>query len=131
MRALDTNILVRFLVNDDAVQGEKVRILFDKAETAGEAFYVATPVVLELLYVLDSVYGFARADILQALAALLLMPVLVFGNPDLLSQLVQRGRNEKTDLQELLVARSGEAAGCTTTLTFDRKAARSSLFELL
>ena len=131
MRALDTNILVRFLVNDDAVQGEKVRALFARAEAAGEVFFVGMPAVLELLYVLDSVYGFSRVDILQALAALLVMPVLVFDNPDLLSQLVQRSRKEKTELPDLLVALSGEAAGCETTLTFDRKAARSSLFEML
>ena len=44
---------------------------------------------------------------------------------------VQRSRKEKTELPDLLVALSGEAAGCETTLTFDRKAARSSLFEML
>ncbi|HQP47981.1 MAG TPA: PIN domain-containing protein [Spirochaetota bacterium] len=54
MKALDTNVIIRFLVNDDKKQGETVKGLFLKAEREQESFYITNPVLLEVIYVLES-----------------------------------------------------------------------------
>ena len=56
MIALDTNVLVRFLVKDDEQQAELVRVLFMEAEQRKEPLLVPLLVVLELIWVLESVY---------------------------------------------------------------------------
>jgi len=62
MKAVDTNILVRFLTKDDAIQAQKVYELFKKAETKREPLFVSLLVVLELLWVLESVYSIPREE---------------------------------------------------------------------
>ena len=131
MKSLDTNIIVRFLVNDDQVQGEKVKSIFLDAEKKGGTFFVATAVLLETLYVLGSVYGFSRDEILKALESMLAMRVLAFENTDAVHDLIIEGHKERIDLEDLLIALVSRDAGCETTLTFDKKAARSDLFELI
>ena len=76
MGALGNNILVRFLTNDDATQAERVYRLFRQAEANREVFFVL--VVLELFWVLESAYGIARQEILDAVDALMQVPVLTF-----------------------------------------------------
>ena len=49
MKALDTNVIIRFLVNDEKTQGLKVQKLFEDAEATAQRFLVTTPVVLEVL----------------------------------------------------------------------------------
>ena len=78
MKALDTNILVRFLVRDDTSMAARVDQLLDAANTRGNSFFVSLPVVLELLWVLKSGYKRSRPDILDAVEKRSLMPVLTF-----------------------------------------------------
>jgi len=80
MKAVDTNILVRFLTKDDAIQAQKVYELFKKAETKREPLFVSLLVVLELLWVLESVYSIPREEIVDAINELLYLPVLKFEN---------------------------------------------------
>ena len=67
MKALDTNILVRFLVKDDENQSESVYRLFKKAESEKDAFFVPLLVILETVWVLKAVYEISRPDILDAI----------------------------------------------------------------
>jgi predicted nucleic-acid-binding protein len=76
MKALDTNVLVRFLVNDDPAQAEIVRRKLKEAEIDGEEFFVPLLVVLEMIWVLDSVYNISKQEMVDSLEALLRLPVL-------------------------------------------------------
>lgn len=78
MKALDTNVLVRFLVNDDEAQARIVYDLFKSAEAGKKAFWVPLLVVLDILWVLESVYEIPRQEVLDSLNELLLMPILKF-----------------------------------------------------
>ena len=78
MKALDTNVLVRFLVNDDERQSKIVYRVFRQAEMDKSTFFVPLLVVLETLWVLESVYNLARNDILDSINEILLMPILKF-----------------------------------------------------
>lgn len=130
MKALDTNLLVRFLIADDLEQAEKVKEIFEAAENSETVFIISTVVVLELIWVLSAVYECTRSNILDALEQLCMVPILRFENPDLIYRLVNHGRMDNIDLPDLLIGLAGQTLGCDSTLTFDQKASRSELFTL-
>jgi predicted nucleic-acid-binding protein len=131
MKALDTNILVRLLVADDAPQTQRVAALLKSAELAGESFFVSTLVLLELVWVLDSAYECTRAETLEALERLTMMPVLHIDNLDTIHHAISLGRQGSQDIADLLIACSAAANGCTSVVTFDQAAAKHDLFERL
>ena len=131
MKALDTNIIIRFLINDDIKQGERVKALFLKAEKNSDSFFVSYAVILEVLYVLDSVYSFSRADILNALDSLLSMSVLSFEQTGAVQALISFGKKSLIELEDLFIGLIAKESGCDKTITFDKKAAKSELFEFL
>jgi len=131
VKALDTNILVRFLVRDDQEQAERVYCLFKAAEADKTLFFVSVPVLLELIWVLDSVYGIARHDILNAIEELLLLPIVSFDGQPAVRRFIVEARNNNLDLSDLLIACDAALSGCDKVLTFDKKAAKSELFTLL
>ena len=131
MKALDTNILVRFLVRDDVSQAEKVRETFERAEKRGDSYFVCTSVVLELIWVLESVYKLSGKEIMMSFEKMLQLPVLEFENRDIIAKLVETDRKHFLDLPDLLIGLNAKIHGCDVTLTFDKKASGSPLFELL
>ncbi len=131
MTALDTNVLVRFLVRDDERQARIVLARFRRAESGRERLWVPLVVTLELLWVLDSAYDFDRDEILDALARLRHMAILAFEAEDVVDRTLAGGRGARMDLADLVIGHAARAQGSDTTLTFDRRAARSDLFELL
>ena len=66
MKAVNTNVLVRFLVNDDPARARSVHGLFVTAERRREAFWVPVLVVLEAIWVLESAYGVSRNELIAA-----------------------------------------------------------------
>ena len=131
MRALDTNVLVRFLVRDDEPPVGRVRKLFERAERSGERFLVTNPVLLELLWVLSAVYELTRSEVLEAVDLLTRLPLLQFEDHDLARQLVRLGRTGRADLPDLLIGLTAASAGCEATLTLDKGLTGSDLFERL
>jgi len=131
MKALDTNVLIRFLVADDEKQANQVRLLFKQAESDQQKLYVPILVVLEMLWVLESVYKISRHQILDALQNLLLMPILQFDEQGTLQRFIHSAKDGKEDLSDLLIAHSAVEAGCEDVLTFDKKASGFKHFQLL
>jgi len=129
LNALDTNVVVRFLVRDDEAQARRVRALFQRAEDSSERFLLTTASVLELIWVLTAVYDFARTEVLDAMELLSQMPILEFEDFDLVSHLIRMGRGTKADLPDLVIGLSGRARGCATTLTFEKGLEKTALFE--
>ncbi len=128
MKALDTNVLIRFLVQDDDTQANHVKQLLTRAEANKEPFYVSMLVVLEVIWVLQSVYAVDRQDIVLALANLLQMPSLEFENQNTMRDFIIIANQCNGDLPDILISQSAQSAGCETTLTFDKKASRIELF---
>ena len=130
MKAIDTNILIRFLVGDEELQTKKVYSIFKKAEAEKKELFVPLLVVLEMIWVLESAYEISRKEILESISDLLLMPILKFGQQSALQQLVHSAQGNQYDLSDLLIAHSAKINGCETVLTFDKKASKFKLFEL-
>ena len=130
MKAIDTNILVPFLIGDDKQQAKKVYNIFKKAESEKDELFVPLLVVLELIWVLESVYEISRADILDSIREFLLLPILRFEHKSVLQQFTLSAQANRYDLADLLIAHSAKMQGCETVLTFDKKVSKFKLFEL-
>ena len=131
MKALDSNVLVRFLVRDDEQQSEAVYRKFKQTEADKEVLFIPALVVLEAVWVLESVYKATRQEILDSIDQLLLMPILEFEVQSAIRSFVSSARENKTDLSDLLIAHSARFAGCECVITFDKRASNLELFELL
>jgi len=131
MIAIDTNVLVRFLVQDDKKQSRIVYNRFKQAEAEHQQLFIPLIVVLETIWVLKSAYEMPRDKILYSIENLMQMPILDFEADHVLTSFLLSGKTHKTDLPDLLIAHAAEAAGCDEIITFDKKASRFRLFNLL
>jgi predicted nucleic-acid-binding protein len=131
MKALDTNVLVRFLVKDDERQSKIVYRAFKQAEMDKNTFFVPLLVVLEMLWVLQSVYKIARTDILDSVNEVILMPILMFEAQATIQQFIFIARESNIDLSDILIACSAKLSGCESVLTFDKKASKFDYFEIV
>jgi len=71
MTGLDTNVLVRYLTQDDPAQARKALRAIEDAASKGEDLFVANIVVCELVWVLETSYGYGRAEIIPVLEKIL------------------------------------------------------------
>jgi len=131
MKSLDTNILIRFLVKDDELQAKAVYKLFKLAESKAETFFITILVVLETIWVLEAVYDASRQEILDSIDELLLMPILAFQAQSAVRSFISSARENKTDLSDLLIAHYAKHSGAVPVITFDKRAAKIELFELV
>ena len=131
MKALDTNVLVRFLVKDDADQAQIVYRLFKQAEADKSIFWVSLIVIIEMIWVLDSVYHVQRKEILASLNELLLMPILKFEALPTIQRFILLAPKTSIELSDVLIACAADLSGCDRVLTFDKKASKLALFERL
>jgi predicted nucleic-acid-binding protein len=121
--ALDTNVLVRYLMQDDAVQSPLANRLID-ALSADEPGFVPLVVVVELVLVLSSAYGLGRDQVAGALEGLLHTRELVVESAEIVAQALRIFSPSNADFADCLIERSAAAAGCVKTMTFDRGAAK-------
>lgn len=124
MAGLDTNILVRWLVDDDAAQSRRIAALFASAARRGDALFVPVTVMLELEWVLRSRYGFAKPEILAALSALLETRELVFQAEPAIERALYAYRQGRADLADCLHAATCWVEGEAPLFTLDAKTAR-------
>lgn len=131
MKALDTNVLVRFLTGDDTEQAQKVLNIFTSAEKENSRLFIPVAVILETIWVLESAYEIPRDKIIEAISDILLLPILEFEQHNAIQKLAVAARKENTDLSDLLIGLVSIECGCDKVLTFDKKASKSEYFELI
>lgn len=125
MIGLDTNVLVRYIVQDDPAQSARANSLIDSL-TAEAPGFVALVSVVELLRILQSCYG-ARHDTLVSVLDLLLdSRELRIEQAEAVREALSRFRIGQADFADCLIECCAAAAGCTTVLTFDPLAAREA-----
>lgn len=131
MPGLDTNLLVRWLVDDDDVQTAQVQALFDATRRAGDTLFVPTTVVLELEWVLRSRYGMDKSAVLLGLNALLETREVELQAESALERALHLYRLGRSEFADCLHAGLCSVAGHAPLLTFDAKAARLPQVSLL
>ena len=95
MLGLDTNVLVRLLVADDAAQTRRARGLVERAASRDEPVLVSLPVIIETEWVLRSRYTFDKAAILASLSGLLAARELTFEDEPAIEGLCIGGRTAR------------------------------------
>lgn len=116
MIALDTNLLVRLIAGDDRGQ-ERAVLLLAQHETD---FFVGDVTLVELVWVLEEVYAFNRAELASALEALVSRSDLVFEDGKRVRHAI-RHFTEGGDFADGLILDRARAAGCTALASFDRQ----------
>lgn len=124
MAALDTNVLVRFLIQDDARQGFQARQLVDAALTRGETIFIPITVLLELEWVLRSNFEFPKDQIITTLSSLLSAKELVFEAEASAEVALELFRQSRADFADCVHIALAHAAGQGPLWTFDKVASR-------
>jgi predicted nucleic-acid-binding protein len=124
MIALDTNVLVRLLTNDDAAQAAAAQRLLEARASAEAPAFVDRIALVELVWVLQRRYGYGRDAIVGALMALLRAPSLRLESPERVVDAARIYRDSGADFADAMLVLGARAAGCDTLATFDRRAAR-------
>lgn len=123
MIALDTNVLVRFLVQDDPEQAELATRVIDQLTDDAQGF-VSREVLIELVWVLERAYRLGRAEIATALDGLLAATELDIEGADEVAPALELYRNDGFGFADLMIVAAARRAGVAEMVTFDRKAAR-------
>lgn len=131
MPGLDTNVLVRWLVDDDPRQSAEALKLFESVRAAGLRLFVPSTVVLELEWVLRSRYGFDKPAILQTFNALLEAQEIDWSSEEALERALHLFRQGNAEFADCLHAGECASADRAPMLSFDAKAARLPGVELL
>jgi len=118
--ALDTNVLVRFLIEDDPAQSARARRLIEKAVENDDAFFVSDIAMCETVWVMQSCYRVARKEIAKALRTLLTARNVAFASADQLARALDAFASGRGDFADYLIREHARAAGCTAVVTFDR-----------
>ena len=131
MRGLDTNVLVRFLLRDDARQAEAARDVIKRAIGAGDPVVVSLLALLETEWVLRSSIGLGKNGIIEVFTELLEAGDVAFEYETLVEQALSAFEHSNADFADCLMTAHYQRLGCTSMLTFDAKAARLAGAELL
>ena len=121
MTALDTNVLVRYLTQDDEAQFNKVLKMLNRKRVT---FFVCDLVLAETDWVLRSLYDWSGADVADAFARLATIHNLAFENEARLRSSL-KGLREGADLADELIVRSCRDMGAKGFATFDNKIIRT------
>jgi len=131
MPALDTNVLVRYVVEDDPVQSAAAKRLIARCVAGGLALFIPVTVVLEVEWVLRSSFGFTKDDVLLTLSSLFSAAELTFESERALEVALQLFRETTADFADCLHIALATQAGEQPLWTFDKAAAAVSGAQLL
>ncbi len=123
MTGLDTNVLVRYIMQDDAKQSALATRFVESLSAASPGF-VSLVSVVELGWVLSAAYGLNRAQLVEAFEALLRTKEIVVDRAETVWKALRVFQSANADFADCLIERSAAAAGCERTVTFDRGAAK-------
>jgi predicted nucleic-acid-binding protein len=129
MKGLDTNILVRTFAADDPAQTESAARLLDSA--AAGAFYVNLIVLVEFAWTMQRKFKWDEDWVRVALNHIVRHPALVIQQRDCVLEAISKTNRVAHGFADCLIGALNRAAGCETTLTFDKDAAKDRDFRLL
>jgi predicted nucleic-acid-binding protein len=130
MIGLDTNVVVRYLVQDDPTQARHATRLIE-ACTSDEPGFISIVALAEITWVLKVAYGASRDEIANVIENLLQTETLGVQLADVAWKALSVYRKGSADFADCLIERIGAANDCDATYTFDQVAARDAGMRLL
>jgi predicted nucleic-acid-binding protein len=131
MNGLDTNVLIRFLVRDDADQAAAADAFLGRACSRSGPCLINRIVLCELVWMLDRGYRYRRGRIATVIESILRTEEFVVENAAEAWAALKAYRDGRADFADGLIGRTNAALGCATTATFDKRASRLDEFTLV
>ena len=123
MIGLDTNVLVRYITQDDKRQAALANSLIESLDDASPGF-VTLVTVVELSWVLESAYNFTRQQFAEVMQTLMTVDTIKLDRAAVVASAVRIYAGSKADFSDCLIERLSANAGCEQTMTFDKAAAK-------
>lgn len=131
MIGVDTNVLVRYLTQDDPPQVRRVDALIADALERHDLLFIDDIVLCEVVWVLRTRYRHEKSAIAEALDGMLGTALFAFQDRDLLRRALGAYRAGAADFSDCLIGQRNSRAGCDHTVTFDRALGSQTTFVLL
>lgn len=122
MIGLDTNVVVRYLMQDDPQQAERAAAFIERQLLVGNPGFISLVVLTEIAWVLRSCYGIDRESLCRTIRALLETRQLWVERTDLVVRALRRYAGNTADFSDALIVELARDNGCVETVSFDRKA---------
>ena len=130
MIGLDTNVLVRYFAQDDAVQSPQANRIME-ALSEDNCGFVSVVSMVELVWVMQSAYQADRATVASIMQTLFSIASIKVENAETVQKALRTYSNTQADFADSLIVKSCEAAGCDATMTFDVGAAKKCGMKLV
>lgn len=130
MTGLDTNIIVRYLAQDDPVQSPRATQIIEHRLTEDKPGFISLVTIVETVWVLHRLYSLSDQEIANAVERMLQADTLFIQNEQQVFTAMMALKAGNGSFADALIGALGAWAGCGTTLTFDKKATRLKDFEL-
>lgn len=130
MIGLDTNVIVRYIVQDDMAQARKATALIESLTDENPGF-ISMVAVVELVWVIQSCYDASKAETVAIFDKLLRLRTLRLENADVISKAVRSYAASTADFADCFIQCSGSHAQCSHTVTFDSKASKTAGMQLI
>ena len=124
MIGLDTNVLLRYMAQDDPKQSPRAVEIIERRLTEQEPGFVSLVTILEVVWVLKSLFKRSRQEIANDIEMLLAADTLEVQNEQEVYLAVVSLRNGIGTFEDALISSLGSWRGCSATLTFDESAAK-------
>ena len=133
MIGLDTNVIVRYLTQDDPIQSKKANARIAKWIQDGEELWICQVTVCEVFWVLEHAYKLSKKELISVLTSLLQTRQLEIEEEDVIwAALHDYEKSSTVGFVDCLIGRKNSTHGCSCTYTFDQKAAKQlASFKLL
>jgi predicted nucleic-acid-binding protein len=126
MIGLDTNVLVRYLAQDDKAQSAIASKLIEETLTVSNPGFISVVSLVEVVWVLEGCYSSTKDEVIDILERLLRVKQLLVQDAEVVWQAVRAFRKGKADFADCLVEREGSVHGCEHTVTFDKMAVKAA-----
>ena len=127
MIGIDTNVLVRYIAQDDATQSRRATSFIEKECSKTAPGFVGLVVLVEVVWVSESRYGATREEVAGIVRRILSIKQLAVQDAETVWKAVRLFESSKADLADCLVACSAIAAGCKSVVTFDKQASKAGM----
>ena len=134
MIGLDTNVLVRYMAQDEPKEAALATRLIEEELSAAEPGFISLVVLVELCWVLKRLYSASAGELVAAVEDLLNTPRFHLDRRDVVTatlQFMKAGQDAKAGFVDALIAQLAAAQGCSHTVSFDKVAVRSAAMVLL
>src|SRR5262245_49275393 len=131
MKGIDTNVLARYLRDDDPEQSKRAARLIQRATNLGERLFVNYVVLCELAWILDSVYEHTKEEITAMVETILHTVQIELEDQPSVEAALADYKKGKADFADCLIGRRNAGLGCESTISFDRNLRTLDTFEVM